>query len=447
MNLHEENQPNNKPHRTEIDSFKEKGFDETFASYGVVPELGELVAPCAISLTPSPSSHPSPTALEKAEVIVDHEQEKTSNKGHADTSPGSTSLINSISSLGTAIGSTACYSLTGVFNQAAKGNATELAQYPNPFIYGVLRSSVASIATYIKDRSYFKQNGLVKTCKEMGRDGYLMCGAMAANNLLWIPAFLLTDLASACVIAGAQPFAHSIYESIKARKAPSALKLTALSFTGAALASVVANQSIGAGDYPYATWGNLAAIAASCCFVAYNTINNRSIAKAKDRAVSPQMLEDINKIESTTHREEALLRANSLRNEAEGVAKARLKPVPFFSQAASAATCGIALSVPMLWGGIFSGGMGLNPLNTILMGTLHGGCTAAGLYLRTLATQTTKPSVVSLISGVQVGLTPLFGYLLFGSSVPSFAIMAGSLALCSSLISVAEVHLDGQRKR
>jgi hypothetical protein len=33
---------------------------------------------------------------------------------------------------------------------------------------------------------------------------------MAINNLLWIPAFMLTDLASALVITGAQPFMHSI---------------------------------------------------------------------------------------------------------------------------------------------------------------------------------------------------------------------------------------------
>jgi len=408
--------------------------------------LGDLTVP-PIGGAPS-SSHPerSHTEVVKPATSSERSPSHENNPGNLPAEPTQPTLVpGAIRKLGTAIGSTVCFSFTGVFNQAARGDTTDIALYPNPFLYCTLRSTVASVATYLKDRASFQKTGLLRSFQEIGPHGQLMCGLMAINNLLWIPAFMLTDLASALVITGAQPFMHSIYESVRSGKPPSAIKLTGLGFTGAALGTVLLNQSTASTDYPYAVWGNLAVLAASLCFAGYMTINNRLVESARSRAVSSAEVERAKMISSAPERQHAEQEHETLRARAQDAAQARLRAVPFFSQVASACV-GLAFFIPQVSLGGFSNGLGLNPLNTVVMGTLHGLCTAAGLYLRTRATQTNQPSTVSLIAGVQIGLTPLFGYLLFGSSVPQFAMLAGALAFCSSLTSVAEVHL-AERKR
>jgi drug/metabolite transporter (DMT)-like permease len=273
-----------------------------------------------------------------------------------------------------------------------------------------------------------------------------MCGLMAVNNLMWVAAYLLTDLASALVIAGAQPFVHSLYESVRTRTPPSTLRCAGLGFTAAALGTILWNQSTASAQYPYAEWGNLAAFAASMCFVTYMTINNRIVESAKERAVSPQDVAALQTLGSDAEKIQRERAFESMRAEAQQVAQARLQAVPFFSQVASVAA-GAACFIPGVALGLFSGGFGLNPLNTVIMGTLHGVCAAGGLYLRTLATQTNSPSLVSLVSGAGIGLSPLFGYVLFGITVPQFALVAGGFAFCASLASVAEVRrVEVQRK-
>jgi drug/metabolite transporter (DMT)-like permease len=381
-------------------------------------------------IRPSPTNHLAgltpPQAPSQASLSHSSEQQ----------APQAATFAGSINKLSTAFGSTIFYSLTGVFNQAARGNTTDPAQYPDPFLYCVLRSAVAGVVTYIKDRSFFKEKGLLRSFDNIGSSGRVMCGLMAAHNLLWIPAFMLTDLASALVIGGLQPFIHSIYESWRTQKLPSALKLTGLGFTATALSTIALNQSTSSVQYPHAVWGNLAAVGASLCFVTYMAINNRVVESARNRAVSSEHLCET---AVTLSREEKAQQLQSKITAAQAAAQAKLRAVPFFSQVASV-VAGLALFVSQTSSGVFSGDFGISPINTAIMGTLHGFCTAGGLYLRTLATQTNKPSVVSLIAGVQVGLAPVFGYLLFGNTIPEFAMIAGTLALCSSLTGVAEVH-------
>jgi drug/metabolite transporter (DMT)-like permease len=414
------------------------------------------------ALDPFVGSRPAPTAQDPLVQLaapsvpaVAHVQTSSerSPAHHPDLTPANLpdyslvkTALGTIRKLGTAIGSTVCFSLTGVFNQAARGETTDISKYPDPFLYCVLRSSVASVVTYLKDRESFEKTGFRQALREIGPYGHLMCGLMAVNNLLWVGAYLLTDLASALVIAGAQPFIHSLYESVSNRKLPSLLKCAGLGFTAAALGTIVQNQSSASTDYPYAQWGNLAAFAASMCFVTYMTINNWIVESARERAVSTTDKDALQKLTShvdAIQREQAL---ESIRSEAQRSAQERLRAVPFFSQVASIGA-GLLFFIPQAALGGFSGGFGLNPVNTLIMGTLHGICTAGGLYLRTLATQTNNPSLVSLVSGAGIGLSPLFGYLLFGITVPPFAVVAGGLALCASLTSVAEVHQTEKQRQ
>ena len=413
----------------------------TLADLAIPPKgtLSREHSAAQTSSSPEASQASRTTALRLAERSFSRTTEDNSTSAH-------TPLFSALKKLSTALGSTACFSLTGVFNQAARGNTTDISKFPDPFLYCFIRSTVASVASYLKDRTSLQKTGLVRAFKEIGPEGRLLCGLMAANNLLWIPAFMLTDLASAVVIGGAQPFVHSIYESVRARKLPSPLKVTGLTFTACALGTIFVNQSTAAAHYPHAVWGNIAAFAASMCFVAYNTLNNHFVESAKNRAVSAADVEAAHKIPSHAERKQREEEHEVKRLEAQSLAQAQLRAVPFFSQVSSALV-GLALFIPLAARGITTGGLGLAPMNTLVMGSLHGVCTAAGLYLRTHATQVNKPSIVSLIGGIQVGLTPLFGYLLFGSPVPDFAIVAGALAFCSTMTSVAEVHQTEKKKQ
>lgn len=89
--------------------------------------------------------------------------------------------------------------------------------------------------------------------------------------------------------------------------------------------------------------------------------------------------------------------------------------MPFFSQL-SASLIGFGLFVPFHSGPLLSGGLGIAAATTLTMAGLQGLAAAGGLYLRTRATQTTSPLVVSLIANIQVGLTPVLGYLIFKST-------------------------------
>ena len=375
-------------------------------------------------------------------LVEKSQTHSTENSSTKETAP----LLGAIKKLSSAFSSTFCFCLTGVFNQAARGNTTDVSQFPDPFLYCLVRSTVASVASFFKERTYLQKTGIIGAFKEIGPHGRLMSGLMAANNLLWVPAFMLTDLASASVISGAQPFIHSIYESIRARKLPSPLKVTGLAFMACALSTVVLNQSNGTAHYPHAMWGNLAGFAASMCFLSYMTLNNHFVESAKNKAVSPADIEAARNIPSPAERKQREEEHESMRSQAQSAVQAQLRTVPLFSQVASAFV-GLSLFIPLAATGISSGGLGLDPTNTLLMASLHGIFTAAGLYLRTHATQVNKPSIVSLVSGIQVGVTPLLGYLLFGSPVPQFAMIAGALAFCSTLTSVAEVHQIERKKQ
>jgi hypothetical protein len=335
--------------------------------------------------------------------------------------PSQTSSSNALSrgiatlkALGSSIGSALCYSFTGICNQAARGETTNPALYPNPFLYCTLRSSVATLVSYFKDRKTLHTEGLATSLHSMGREGRAMCMLMALNNVLWVPAFMLTDLASAIVIACSQPFVHAVYDRIKTGKLNSRLEMASLGLSAAALSSVAMNSLTTSIDYPHAAWGNLSGFTAMLCFSAYMIINNHTVQRAGLQAGLDIPVQQTAKL----------------------AAQEKLKTVPFFSQAASA-LMGLGIFIPLHSGPLLSGGFGLNATNTIFIASLHGIFTASALYLRTLATQNNKPLVVSLVSNFQVGLTPTLGYLILGSSVPKLAIIAGALSFCSSLVAVA----------
>jgi hypothetical protein len=134
---------------------------------------------------------------------------------------------------------------------------------------------------------------------------------------------------------------------VRSGKPPSAIKLTGLGFTGAALSTVLLNQSTASTDYPYAAWGNLAVLAASLCFAGYMTINNRLVESARSRAVSPAEVERAKLTSSAPERQHAEQEHELLRARAQDAAQAKLRAVPFFSQVASACV-GLAFFIPQV---------------------------------------------------------------------------------------------------
>jgi drug/metabolite transporter (DMT)-like permease len=240
-----------------------------------------------------------------------------------------------------------------------------------------------------------------------------MCLLMGANNVLWVPAFMLTDLASALVIGCSQPFVHALYDRVTTGKRHSPMEVVSLSLTAASLGSIAFNTVTTSATYPHALWGNLAAAGAMLCFCAYAIINNRTIERAKSGAGADPVAQE----------------------QAKRTAQERMRMVPFFSQVTSS-LMGFSLFIPLHAGPFLSGGLGLNAANTLTMAFLQGSFAAGALYLRTLATQSTKPLVVSLISNAQVGLTPLLGYLILGSTIPQYAIVGGLLSFAASMVTV-----------
>lgn len=364
----------------------------------------------------NPANHQearSTSVEQKPTTSVAHESALPENGPGSRSTPLSRGLAT-VKALGTSLGSTLCYSVTSVCGQASRGTATDLAQYPNPLLYSGLRSLVASVASYVKDRKTLHEVGIKESFNALGRDGKTMALLMGLNNVLWVPAFMLTDLASALVIGCAQPFVHAIYDRVRTGKTHSRAELASLSLTGAALGSIALNTANASSSYPHTLWGNLAAGAAMLCFCAYMIINNRAVECAVQHAgPDPQAQAD-----------------------AKRAASARLQTVPFFAQVSST-VMGLGLFIPFHSGTFLSGGLGLNPWNTLAIAAIHGAITAAALYLRTAATQTNKPLVVSLISNLQVGLTPTLGYLVLGSTIPQFAIIGGILSFGASMVTVA----------
>jgi drug/metabolite transporter (DMT)-like permease len=372
------------------------------------------------STSPSHPNRPetAETALERAPITAATNEPARTETDARTSNASPNSLVATAKALGTSLGSTLCYSITSVCGQASRGAAVDIAQYPNPLLYSGLRSLVASVASYVKDRKTLHEVGIKESFTAMGREGRTMTLLMGLNNVLWVPAFMLTDLASALVIGCAQPFVHAIYDRVRTGKPHSGVELASLSLTGAALGSIALNTASAPSSYPYALWGNVAAAAATLCFCAYMIINNKVIEKAAHSA-------------GTDPEAQA---------EAKKAASARLRTVPFFAQVSST-VLGLGLFIPFHSGPLLSGGLGLNPWNTLAMATIHGSITAAALYLRTAATQTNKPMVVSLISNLQVGLTPTLGYLLLGSTIPQFAIVGGILSFGASMVTIGGEYM------
>ncbi len=355
-------------------------------------------------------------SLRAPQVDKRHPRESTRLPTPKDDSSTISRAASTMRALATSFGSTVCYSFTGVFNQAARGGVADISLYPNPLLYCGLRSGVAAIATYLKDKQIIQKAGFAKSWQTVGPEGRTMCLLMGLNNALWVPAFMLTDLASAIVISCAQPFVHALYERIKMGKSLSLSQVASLTLTGAALTSITLSASNSPHHYPHALWGNLAAAAATACYSIFGIMNNNAIERAKRSA----------------HGTEAQLSAQR-------EAQERLAPVPFFSQL-SASLIGFGLFVPFHSGPLLSGGLGIAAATTLTMACLQGLAAAGGLHLRARATQTTSPLVVSLIANIQVGLTPVLGYLIFKSTVPDFAILGGFFSCAASMVTIAEQY-------
>jgi drug/metabolite transporter (DMT)-like permease len=382
----------------------------------------ETLASTQSRVSSQPSSQISPPQTIPQPVSAQAAMRQESNLPPADSF--FTRGIATVRTLGTSIGSSLCYSLTGVCNQAARGATTDVALYPNPFLYSGLRSAVATVVSYLKDQKTLREDGLKTSFQKMGPEGRTMCVLMGLNNVLWVPTFMLTDLASAIVIACSQPFVHAIYERVTTGRSHSRIETASLALSAAALVSVAVSAVTASSAYPYAIWGNLCGVAAVLCFCAYMIINNNVVQRTAQKA-GPD--------------------AESQQS-AKKAAQEQLRAVPFFSQLTSTAM-GFGLFLPLHSGALLSGGLGLSVANTLTMAVLHGMFTAAALHLRTAATQTNKPLLVSLISNFQVGLTPALGFLLLGSTIPQFAIVAGALSFASSFIAFAGEYLKQKPQR
>lgn len=287
--------------------------------------------------------------------------------------------------------STFCYSTTGVMAQGASVGVPDPSLMPNPFGYSMIRSFFAGVVTFRTAK---------KGLPQLGKRELAMAGLVGLNNTLWIPAFMYTDLASSMVIAFSSPLMHAAYEGATKRKLPSAITTLSLGVTTAALYTIYQGGQ-NAGTLPLL--GNAAALGATLCLAAYRVMVGNSAQKAKDSNDAT--------VQQAT--------------------KEKLDALSFVSNVMS---FGIgAVTLPFV-----SGGLGVKPLRTLVLGAMHGIFGGAAIHYNTRANQQLNQVTTSLIGSFQVGLTPALGCLLWGSTIPNYALHAGLLTFAASGLAIAD---------
>lgn len=227
-----------------------------------------------------------------------------------------------------------------------------------------------------------------------------MATLVGVSSTLWIPAFMFTDLASSMVIAFSAPLMHAAYEGLTKRKLPSPITTLSLGATTAALYTIYQGGQH-AGEL--AMLGNAAALAATLCLATYRILVGKAAQEARES------------------NDPAVQQAT----------KEKLDAMSFVSNAIS---FGIgAATVPLA-----SGGLGLKPLRTLALGALHGIFGGAAIHHNTRANQQLSQVTTSLIGSLQVGLTPALGYLLWGKTVPDYALVGGLLTFAASGLAILD---------
>lgn len=293
------------------------------------------------------------------------------------------------------------YSTTGVLAQGASGGVSDLSLMPNPFAYSMARSFFAGLTTFRRAKKGLLQLGK----KELG-----MATLVGCSNTLWMPAFMFTDLASSMVIAYSAPLMHAMYEGITKKKIPSLITTLSLAATATALYTIYQGGQH-AGKLPML--GNACALAATLCLATYRVLVGKAAQKARES------------------------------NDA-GFQRATGEKLDALAFVANTMSFGIGAAILPFT----SGGLGLNPVKTLAFGALQGFFGGAAIHHNTRANQQLSQVTTSLIGSFEVGLMPALGYLLWGSAIPEYALLAGALTFAASGLAIVDKwRLERQRNR